>query len=109
MAIAAATRLLGQILVADGVTTPDLIALALSRSQTTGERIGEALVALGAVAKEDVLRALARQQNVGYLGRDELPRRSRWSRTSRRSICASTSCARSASTVASSPWRRPSP
>src|SRR5262245_42217370 len=73
MAIAAATRLLGQILVADGVTTPDLIALALSRSQTTGERIGEALVALGAVTKEDILRALARQQNVGYLGRDELP------------------------------------
>src|SRR5262245_20570555 len=73
MAIAAATRLLGQILVADGVTTPDLIALALSRSQTTGERIGEALVALGAVSKEDVLRALARQQNVSYLGRDELP------------------------------------
>ncbi|HSE92783.1 MAG TPA: type II secretion system ATPase GspE [Methylomirabilota bacterium] len=73
MAIATATRLLGEILVADGVTTPDMIVLALSRAQSTGERIGEALVALGAVTKEDVLRALARQQNVPYLAREEMP------------------------------------
>ncbi|MGH7388664.1 MAG: type II secretion system ATPase GspE [Candidatus Rokuibacteriota bacterium] len=73
MAIATATRLLGEILVADGVTTPEMIALALSRAQSTGERVGEALVALGAATKEDVLRALARQQNVPYLGREEMP------------------------------------
>jgi type II secretion system protein E len=73
MAIATATRLLGEILVADGVTTPDKIALALQRAQTTRERLGEALVAIGAVSREDVLRALARQQNVAYLSRDELP------------------------------------
>jgi general secretion pathway protein E len=73
MAIATATRLLGEILVADGVTTPEAIALALSRARNTGERIGEALVALGAASREDVLRALARQQNLPYLSRDELP------------------------------------
>jgi len=73
MVIATATRLLGEILIADGVTTPDMIALALSRAQSTGERLGEALVALGAATKDDVLRALARQQNLPYMSRDELP------------------------------------
>ncbi|MBI2014467.1 MAG: type II secretion system ATPase GspE [Candidatus Rokubacteria bacterium] len=73
MAIATATRLLGELLVADGIATPDMIALALSRTQTTGERLGEALVALGAVSREDVLRAVARQHQLGYLSRDELP------------------------------------
>ncbi|MBI4245547.1 MAG: type II secretion system ATPase GspE, partial [Candidatus Rokubacteria bacterium] len=57
----------------DGIATPDMIALALSRTQTTGERLGEALVALGAVSREDVLRAVARQHQLGYLSRDELP------------------------------------
>src|SRR5688500_11806709 len=66
-------RLLGEILVADGVTTPETITLALTRAQTTGERLGEALVALGAVSREDVLRALARQHQLPFLSRDELP------------------------------------
>ena len=73
MAIAAPSRLLGEILLDDGLTTPDMIALALGRCQTTGERLGEALVALGAVTADDVLRALARQQQLPYVGRDELP------------------------------------
>jgi len=73
MAIARATRLLGEILVAVGVTTPDVIASALVRAQASGERLGEALVAMGAATKEDVLRALAQQQNVPFVGRDELP------------------------------------
>src|SRR5438128_757497 len=35
--------------------------------------VGEALVSLGAVKDDDVLRALAQQQNLAYLTRDELP------------------------------------
>jgi general secretion pathway protein E len=73
MAISIATRPLGQILVEAGLTTPDLLERALERMRTTGERIGEALVALGAVGRDDVLRALARQHNLPYLNRDELP------------------------------------
>src|SRR5919106_3203285 len=73
MALATATRLLGEILVDDGVTTPEMIARALERAHTTGERIGEALVALGAATLEDVLRAVARQRQLPFLGRDELP------------------------------------
>src|SRR2546426_7266066 len=73
MAIVTSTRLLGEILIADGITTPEMIALALNRTRTTGERLGEALVGLGAVTKEDVLRAVARQHNLPYLSRDELP------------------------------------
>ncbi|PYN96347.1 MAG: type II secretion system protein GspE [Candidatus Rokuibacteriota bacterium] len=73
MALITGTRLLGEILVADGVTTPDMITAALDRMQTSGERIGEALVALGAVTKDDVLKALAAQNNLPYLFRGELP------------------------------------
>ena len=73
MAIAAPTRLLGEILLDEGLTTPDVLAMALARCQTTGERLGEALVALGAVSAEDVLRALARQSQLVFLGRDDLP------------------------------------
>ncbi len=73
MVIATATRLLGEILIADGVTTPEMIARALARARSTGERLGEALVALGAATRDDVLRAVARQRNLPYLSRDELP------------------------------------
>ena len=73
MAIATATRLLGEILVADGVTTPEMIARALERMRTSGERIGEALVALGALSQEDVLKAVALQRDLPYLFRGEFP------------------------------------
>jgi len=73
MSLITGTRLLGEILVADGVTTPEMITAALNRMQTTGERLGEALVALSAVTKDDVLKALAVQNNLPYLFRGELP------------------------------------
>jgi general secretion pathway protein E len=73
MAIAASRRLLGEILVEEGLITSDIVERALARARTTGERIGEALVALGAITRDDVLRALARQQNLAYIGREELP------------------------------------
>jgi general secretion pathway protein E len=73
MAIASPPRLLGEILVEEGLATVDVVAQALTRAEKTGERVGEALVAMGAVSSEDVLRALALQQNLAYLSRDELP------------------------------------
>jgi general secretion pathway protein E len=73
MAIAVSSRLLGEILLDDGLTTSDVIALALGRCQTTGERLGEALVALGGVTADDILRAVAKQQQLAYMSRDELP------------------------------------
>src|SRR2546428_3442980 len=73
MGIAASTRRLGELLIADGVTTPDVVAGAVARIQPTGETLGEALVALGAVSREDVLKAVALQQNLPYLFRGEFP------------------------------------
>jgi len=73
MVIAALLRRLGEILVQERLTTPDVVEQALARAKATGERVGEALVAVGAVKSEDVLRALAEQQNLAYLSRDELP------------------------------------
>ncbi|PYM91553.1 MAG: type II secretion system protein GspE [Candidatus Rokuibacteriota bacterium] len=73
MGIAALFRRLGEILVHERLTTPDVVERALLRSRTTGERVGEALVALGAIKDDDVLRALALQQGLAYLTRDELP------------------------------------
>jgi general secretion pathway protein E len=73
MALTASSQLLGELLVAEGLATPEDIARALERTQTTGELLGEALVALGAVAVEDILKAVARQHRLTFLGRDELP------------------------------------
>jgi general secretion pathway protein E len=73
MAMDGSPRLLGEILVQEGLTTPDVVERALARALTTGELIGEALVGLGAVTAEDVLRALAAQQGLLYLTADELP------------------------------------
>jgi general secretion pathway protein E len=73
MAVATPAPSLGEILVSEGLTTPDVVALATTRTQTTGERLGDALVAVGAVSADDVLRAVARQCGLPYLSRDELP------------------------------------
>src|SRR5438067_2054353 len=73
MAIGASPRLLGEILVAEGLTTADAVDRALARQRTTGELLGEALVALGAVNEDDVARALAVQQDLPYVWREELP------------------------------------
>jgi len=73
MGITGLFRRLGEILVRERLTTPDVVEQALVRQRSTGERIGEALVSLGAVKDDDVLRALAQQQGLSYLTRDELP------------------------------------
>src|SRR4029450_6897625 len=44
----ASPRLLGEILVQEGLTTPDVVQRALARADTSGALSGEALVARGA-------------------------------------------------------------
>src|SRR5262249_56231644 len=73
MGITGLFRRLGEILVRERLTTPDVVEQALVRARATGERVGEALVSMGAVKDDDVLRALAQQQSLIYLTRDELP------------------------------------
>jgi general secretion pathway protein E len=73
MAISTGTRALGLILLDAGLTTPESLEQALARVASTGERLGDALVAMGVLGGEDVLRAIAVQYNVPYLPREELP------------------------------------
>jgi general secretion pathway protein E len=73
MANGARSRLLGEILIAEGLTSADAVERALARQRTSGELIGEALVALGVVTQDEVLRAVALQQDLPYLSRDEMP------------------------------------
>src|SRR5712664_488987 len=72
MFVAAHSPSVGDILVAGGVTTPEVVRRAITKTQSTGERLADALMGLG-VSADDVLRALARQQGLPYLSRDELP------------------------------------
>ena len=73
MAISVATRPLGQLLLDAGLITHEALNDALARQRSTGELIGEALVAVGAVRRDDVLRAVANQHALPYLSREELP------------------------------------
>jgi general secretion pathway protein E len=72
MVVATPSPTLGELLVSEGLTTADVVAVATTRSQSTGESLADALVGLG-VSAADVLKALARQQGLTYLSRDELP------------------------------------
>src|SRR5439155_446484 len=49
MVIAALLRRLGEIMVHERLTTPEVVDQALARAKTTGERVREALVAMGIV------------------------------------------------------------
>ncbi len=64
---------LEQILLAAHVITPEILEEARARAGQNRERLGDALVAMGAAAPEDVLRALAAQQGLPFLPADELP------------------------------------
>ena len=64
---------LGQILVREHVVTDEIIAEALVRAGSDRQRLGEALVALGAATHEEVLKAVAAQQALSYLSPEELP------------------------------------
>jgi type II secretion system protein E len=64
---------LEQILLAAHVITPEILQDARARARQNHEQLGDALVAMGAAAPEDVLRALAAQQGLPFLPADELP------------------------------------
>ncbi len=70
---AGSAGLLGQILLEARLIAPDALEAALGRAARTGERLGEALVALGAATTDDVLRALATQRGLAFLPGDEIP------------------------------------
>jgi type IV pilus assembly protein PilB len=55
---------LGEQLVAEGLITPDQLADALSKQNTSGKRIGTALVDLGALSSGALVDALARRMGV---------------------------------------------
>ena len=67
------TKTLGETLLEAGVITSETLTVGLSRAEHARERLGEALVALGAVSAEDVLRALASQRGVAFLSAEEVP------------------------------------
>ncbi len=66
-------RRLGQILVEAGTISSEQLEAALARQLTTGERIGEALIAMGAATRHDVLAALALQWKLPFLWSEEIP------------------------------------
>ena len=73
MARSTPRRSLGQILVEAGTISAETLEVALARAQKTGERIGEVLIAMGAVSRQDVLAALALQWELPFLFREEIP------------------------------------
>src|SRR5262245_36632176 len=68
-----APRGLGEALLDAGVITPETLALAEARAGEAGEQVSDALVELGAVSEEDVLRALADQRGLRFIAAEELP------------------------------------
>src|SRR5512134_2762675 len=72
-ATAANSRGLGQALLEAGVITSETLAAAQARAGDARARVGEALVELGAVSEDDMLRALAKQRGLPFLSAEELP------------------------------------
>jgi type II secretion system protein E len=64
---------LGQILMDAQVITLETLEEALLRATQERQRLGEALVAMGAASTTDVLRGLAAQQGVPFISAEELP------------------------------------
>jgi general secretion pathway protein E len=61
-----AQRLIGQILIAHGALTAELLEQALAEQQTAGGRVGEILLKMRAVTEEDLLKALGEQLGIGF-------------------------------------------
>ena len=66
-------RRLGQVLLGSRILTPEVLQEGLARAKQERQRLGEALVSMGAASEEEVLRALATQHGLPYLAADELP------------------------------------
>jgi type IV pilus assembly protein PilB len=63
---------LGESLVEAGLINVAQLEEALARRTTTGERIGEALVALGFISERDLVRTLAKDADIPFLESSEL-------------------------------------
>ena len=61
------TKRLGEILVDQGLLTPDQLAEALAEKKRTGELLGQILIRKGAISETDIARAQAIQFSVPYL------------------------------------------
>jgi len=61
------TKRLGEILVDQGLLTPDQLSEALAEKKKTGELLGQVLIRKGAVSEADIARAQAIQFSVPYL------------------------------------------
>ena len=61
------TKRLGEILVDQGLLTPDQLMEALAERKKTGELLGQILIRKGAISETDVARAQAIQFSVPYL------------------------------------------
>ena len=72
-AVPASSKNLGEALLEAGVITPEMLALAEARAGDAPQRIGDALVELGAASEDDVLRALAAQRGLEFLSAEDLP------------------------------------
>ncbi|MGH7416207.1 MAG: GspE/PulE family protein, partial [Candidatus Rokuibacteriota bacterium] len=67
------SRRVGELLVQARIITPDVLEEALARATRDRQRVGEALVAMGAASAEEVLKAVAAQQELPWLEAEELP------------------------------------
>ena len=63
---------LGESLLEAGLINQAQLDEALARKTTTGERIGEALVALGYITERDLVRTLAKDADIPFLESNEL-------------------------------------
>src|SRR5712691_1617691 len=67
------SRHVGERLVQASIITRDILEDALGRATRDRQWVGEALVAMGATSAEDVLKALAAQQELPWLEAEEMP------------------------------------
>lgn len=58
---------LGEILIEEGVLTPEQVIAALQEQRRTGELLGEALIRLGYASEEDIVSTLISQFGLPYL------------------------------------------
>ena len=69
----ASSKLIGQRLCDAGLVQPEDLDKALAMQSTSGGRIGSALIRIGALSEENLLKALSEQLNVPVLEESELP------------------------------------
>jgi len=58
---------LGQMLIEAGLITEEQLEIALREQKRTGEKLGEVLLRMGFVTREDILKVLSRQWGISYI------------------------------------------